>query len=106
MNDWILPEIKNPDVLENAIVRYGKRAQSDMAIEEMSELIKAIMKYRRACSDPDVEKRRKAQRAIAEEIADVIVMMAQMVMMYDYRGDVQAAVDFKINRLRERLKEG
>ena len=44
MSMQILPEIKNPDVLENAIVRYGKRAQSDMAVEEMSELIKAIMK--------------------------------------------------------------
>ena len=41
-----------------------------------------------------------------EETADVIVMMAQMVMMYDYRGDVQAEVDFKIDRLRERLEEG
>ena len=58
------------------------------------------------CSDSDVEKRRKAQRAVVEETADVIVMMAQMVMMYDYRGDVQAEVDFKIDRLRERLEEG
>lgn len=103
MEHQILPEIKNPEILEDAIDRYGKRAQSDMAVEEMSELIQAIMKYRRACSVPDVEKRRKAQRAIVEEAADVLITVAQVIMMYDYDNEAQAAVDLKVNRLRDRL---
>lgn len=103
MEHQILPEIKNPEILEDAIDRYGKRAQSDMAVEEMSELIQAIMKYRRVCSVPDVEKRRKAQRAIVEETADVLITVAQVIMMYDYDNEIQAAVDLKVNRLRDRL---
>ena len=43
----IFPEIKNPEVLEDAIKKYGVSIQIDMAIEEMSELTKAILKNRR-----------------------------------------------------------
>lgn len=102
----VLPEIKNPEVLEKAIQTYGVRAQVDMAVEEMSELTKALLKHRRGCPSGTVNDLRRLRENIVEETADVIVMIAQMIMMYDYRGDVQAEVDFKINRLRERLKEG
>ena len=106
MEKQILPEIKNPEVLQKAIDRFGYRTQSDMAIEEMSELTKALLKHRRGCPSGTVNDLRRLRENIVEETADVIVMIAQMIMMYDYRGDVQAEVDFKINRLRERLKEG
>lgn len=36
------------EVFEKAILTYGQTAQEDVAIEEMSELIKAICKMRRA----------------------------------------------------------
>lgn len=38
------------EVFEKAILTYGQTAQKDVAIEEMSELIKAICKMRRAGS--------------------------------------------------------
>ena len=41
-----------------------------------------------------------------EEAADVLITVAQVIMMYDHEGEVQTAVDFEINRLQERLKEG
>ena len=39
-----LPAIKKPEVLKAAISTYGKETQVDMAIEEMSELTKALLK--------------------------------------------------------------
>lgn len=106
MSMQILPEIKNPEVLENAIKKYGVSIQSDMAIEEMSELTKAILKNRRIWRFGSEEEIKEQVRNIVEEAADVLIIVAQVIMMYDHEGEVQTAVDFKINRLQERLKEG
>ena len=85
MNKQVLPEIKNPEVLEKAIKKYGVSIQSDMAIEEMSL--------------------KKQVENIVEEAADVLITVAQVIMMYDHKGKVQDIVDFKINRLQERLEK-
>ena len=42
-----LPAIKRPEALQEAVAAYGTHAQVDMAIEEMSELTKALCKERR-----------------------------------------------------------
>ena len=99
----VLPEIKNPEVLQRAISEYGKRAQVDIAIEEMSELTKALLKYRRARLFGTVNDQRKGRESIVEEAADVLITVAQVIMMYDYDNEIQAAVDLKVNRLRDRL---
>lgn len=38
---------KEENILLQAIVEYGAEAQTDMMIEEMSELTKALLKHRR-----------------------------------------------------------
>lgn len=43
-----LPSTDRQDVLERAIGTYGTFSQMDMAIEEMSELMKALLKEKRA----------------------------------------------------------
>lgn len=43
--DFTHEELK---ILQEAIDHYGEESQLDMAIEEMSELTKAICKYKRA----------------------------------------------------------
>ena len=106
MSTQIFPEIKNPEVLEDAIDRYGAPAQIDMAIEEMSELTKALLKNRRNYAAITADERGRLREAIIEETADVIVTVAQVIMIYAEPEEIQAAVDFKINRLQERLKEG
>lgn len=105
MNKQVLPEIKNPEVLEKAIKKYGVSIQSDMAIEEMSELTKAILKNRRIWRFGSEEELKKQVGNIVEEAADVLITVAQVIMMYDHEGKVQDIVDFKINRLRERLEK-
>ena len=42
-----LPTTNRPEVLQECVDTYGAEAQVDMAIEEMSELTKALLKYRR-----------------------------------------------------------
>ncbi len=105
MNKQVLPEIKNPEVLEKAIKKYGVSIQSDMAIEEMSELTKAILKNRRIWRFGSEEELKKQIGNIVEEAADVLITVVQVIMMYDHEGKVQDIVDFKINRLRERLEK-
>lgn len=96
-----LPTTMRPEVLQQAIDTYGSHAQEEMAIEEMSELTKAIVKRHRAADKPSYD---KAMSGIAEEMADVIIMLTQLLMFYRNRKDVQRAVDEKVKRLAGRLE--
>ena len=96
-----LPTTMPPEVLQQAIDTYGSHAQEEMAIEEMSELTKAIVKRHRAADKPSYD---KAMSGIAEEMADVIIMLTQLLMFYGNRRDVQRAVDEKVKRLAGRLE--
>lgn len=96
-----LPTTMRPEVLQQAIDTYGSHAQEEMAIEEMSELTKAIVKRHRAADKPSYD---KAMSGIAEEMADVIIMLTQLLMFYGNRKDVQRAVDEKVKRLAGRLE--
>lgn len=96
-----LPTTMRPEVLKKAIETYGRHAQTDMAIEEMSELTKALLKLRRAGSAGWAD----AKENVFEEIADVIIMLTQLLMIYDGRKAVQAFIDAKVRRLEERLSE-
>lgn len=96
-----LPTTMRPEVLQQAIDTYGSRAQEEMAIEEMSELTKAIVKRHRAKDKPSYD---KAMSNISEEMADVIIMLTQLLMFYRNRKDVQRAVDEKVKRLAGRLE--
>lgn len=95
-----LPTTMRPEVLQQAIDTYGSRAQEEMAIEEMAELTKAIAKRHRARDKDSYE---RAMQSITEEMADVIIMLTQLLMYYRNRKDVQRAVDEKVKRLAGRL---
>ena len=82
------------DVYNTAIERYGIPAQSWMVIEEMSELAKELCKMQRGQGDVD---------ALADEIADVTIMLEQLRIMYDVNVLVCEHMDMKVNRLRSRL---
>jgi NTP pyrophosphatase (non-canonical NTP hydrolase) len=80
-----------------ALSRYGVDAQDDIAIEEMSELTKAIIKNRRYKTFATLE-------SIYEELADVYIMLEQIMMSLD-KDRVQSYVNSKLERLNERLGE-
>lgn len=56
---------------QRALNKFGEQNQKDMAIEEMSELTQALMKERRG-----------RESNVAEEIADVQIVLDQMKLLY------------------------
>lgn len=97
-----LPTTSRPEVLQECVDTYGAEAQVDMAVEEMSELTKALLKYRRkaAQGSKDLE---AARENILEEMADVIIMLTQIIMIYGGRDLVQETIENKVDRQIKRL---
>ena len=81
------------EILNAAIEKYGEKAQEEVAIEEMSELIQAIC-----------HKHRGREHNIAEEIADVEIMLRQLKLINDCSMQVVTIKHQKLMRLSERLK--
>jgi len=77
------------EIERKAIKAYGHKKQEDICIEEMSELIKAIIKNRRYSST-------ETRQSIREEIADVQIMLDQMKMIF---GTTLIEEDAKLTRL-------
>jgi NTP pyrophosphatase (non-canonical NTP hydrolase) len=85
-----------------AIDFWGQDAQIDMCVEEASELIQAICKYKRANGPQKVE---AAILHIAEEVADVEIMLEQLKLMLGIEEQVNIEKDFKMTRLEDRLSK-
>lgn len=76
-------------VYEKMIEKYGKKDQMLIAVEECSELQKAILKYLRGrCNTIE----------ISEEMADVEIMLEQLYMMLDNHEEVKFFKEKKIER--------
>ena len=82
-------------LLKRAIDTYGEDAQILMTIEECSELINAITKLYRGRVD---------EKAITTELADVYIMVQQMALIFG-EDDFKKEVEYKLNRLEERLNK-
>ena len=67
-------------LLQRAIAKWGEDAQMKMVLEEMSELQKEICKLWRGKDNRD---------AIAEEVADVVIMLDQLELMLDIQYQVE-----------------
>lgn len=77
-----------------ALETFGASAQILMVMEEMAELQKELCKNARG---------KENQMEIAEEIADVQIMLEQMMLHFRCKELVQNAKQFKLRRLKERL---
>lgn len=84
------------EICRAALEAFGAEAQMVMAIEEMSELTKELCKNGRG---------QENTTRIAEEIADVEIMLCQMVMLFDCAGQVEAFRQYKLERLAGRIRE-
>ena len=90
---------RRKEIEGQAIRTYGENSQVDKAVEEMSELTKALLKYRR---NEDMSVNRRLNN-ILEEIADVQIMLDQMRIIF---GDTSSQEEYKLNRLWERMEAG
>ena len=82
------------EVYNKAIETYGKEHQCMVALEEMAELQKELCKNFRG---------RDNKLEIAEEIADVRIMLEQLTLIFDCRVNVYDFWNNKLERLERRL---
>lgn len=80
------------EILTEAIKVFGKNNQEEMTIEECAELIQAIC-----------HKHRGRRHNIAEEIADVEIMLEQLKIINDCTDEVAMIHAQKIERLYNRI---
>ena len=79
----------------NAMIAFGEQNQLIVAIEELSECQKEICKILRGGED---------FRNLAEEVADVTIMLEQIRLMFNINDCVCNFMDEKIKRLDDRVK--
>lgn len=81
------------ELYQATLQKWGTEAQYDQAVEECAELIATLKHLRRGRVD---------ESAVADELADVYLMVGQLAYMLG-EARVAAAVERKILRLRELL---
>ena len=79
----------------NAMLAFGEQNQLIVAVEELSECQKEICKILRGCD---------GLRNLAEEVADVTIMLEQIQLMFNINDCVCNFMDEKIKRLEDRVK--
>ena len=83
-------------VMIDAIKTFGRGTQLVVAVEELSELQKELCKALRG---------EKSIDHIAEEVADVDIILSEVVLLFDCAPDVLKWRNEKMLRLRERIDE-
>lgn len=88
--------MKSEEILQKIIESNGVVLQTVVAIEEMSELTKELTKVIRGADNHD---------AIVEEMADVMIMLEQVKMMFRVEWDeLDHMMNVKLKRMEERMK--
>lgn len=83
---------------------YGEEEQLIKTAEEAAELAQAAIKHRYSLTCDDAEINPKSRQHLAEEIADVLIMIDQIVYAEGFEDDVRKIIDDKIQRQINRIK--
>lgn len=86
----------NP-VLKRALETWGEQPQMLMVVEEMSELMKEVLK--------NINRKKNNIDAIIEETADVEIMLEQLKENYKIAEKVEAYKKDKIKLIEQRLND-
>lgn len=93
--------LKSDDIFAESIARYGKDLPLDIAVEECSELIKAISKLKRYhFADAGLE------QDVIEEIADVQFTIDHLKILFECEYEVEKKYTARLGRLYNKLKRG
>ena len=84
------------ELLKPIISACGEKAQTIVAIEELSELQKALCKFLRNDTY-------EVRESITEEMADVQIMIDQLMIIFNNEKEVQTIIAQKIDRTYKRL---
>ena len=85
------------ELYEKAIKKWGKKAQTLMVLEEMSEL--SLLLFHSLRDNREVD-----NWQIAEEVADVEIMLDQLKLIFDFSKEVDKFKVSKLKRLELRLE--
>lgn len=85
------------DIIVKIVQTYSKEKQVGQAIEEMAELTIELNK--------NINRNKDNQKEIILELADVIVMTIELVMIYKIDIDkLYGAIEYKLERQKDRMK--
>ena len=86
------------ETLFQAIQRFGFDKQALVAVEELSELQKEILK--------SVNRRQNNRDHLKEELVDVLIMLRQLVLIYDFMPEeLNEIANEKMERLKGYLND-
>lgn len=85
------------NIYEKALKTWGKEPQMLQVIEEMSELIKEILK--------NINRKKDNLDQLVEETADVEIMLEQLKCCYHIGAKVEEYKIEKLEKIRQRLEE-
>ncbi len=97
MNE-LLASNKTQELLKDTIKYYGIGNQCQKAIEELSELIRALSRVHYS-SEPSVIEN------FNEEMADVYIMLEQLKLIFRNQEDVKKQLERKLERLTKRINK-
>lgn len=100
-NDESAIEVSEEELYKAAVQKFGERAQILIAIEEMSELTKALLKYIRH-EDFNQGDYDDIVESIAEERADVSIMLNQLAVIFGKNEDAETE---KLEHLADIVKD-
>ncbi len=94
------------DRIKQIIDYYGIESQARQATEECAELIQALNKYLRVSgTNRPIGEETAAVMSIAEEIADVQIMIYQMIEHFQFEKEAAKIIESKIDRVFERMNK-
>ena len=80
------------EICQKTVDSWGRDSQLLMLLEEMSELQKEVLK--------NMNRKQDNLKELAEETADVLILLERLIHIYDMSDAVDAAAEFKVNRLK------
>src|SRR5574344_1333196 len=89
------------DKIEKIADHYGLQHQLYKSVEELIELVQAIQEYSFKLGMRDDE---ISTEHVADEIADVKIMIAQLEYLLELKVEVSDRVNFKLDRQLDRMK--
>lgn len=106
-NEYLIHHTFNKKIIDETMDRYGIERQSLVAMEELSELQKAISKLVRNPEEKTKPLEFKGLRQnLIEEMADVLICMDQLIEFYHIqRPEIQELIQAKQERQAKRLEE-
>lgn len=90
------------DIIKSMITKFGEDSQIDVTIEEMSELTKELIKYKRGKIHPE-EKTATNRKNVIEELGDVAFMMEYLKIIFQItNNELAETIHVKALRTKER----